>query len=66
MTSKLIDNNRLSLRNALGEQIPNFDRISIATGYWDLPGFQLLEEALSNYKSIRLLIGQEPLPPAFA
>lgn len=66
MTSKLIDNNRLSLRNALSEQIPNFDRISIATGYWDLPGFQLLEEALSNYKSIRLLIGQEPLPPAFA
>lgn len=66
MTSKLIDNNRLSLRNALNEQIPNFDSISIATGYWDLPGFQLLEEALSNYKSIRLLIGQEPLPPAFA
>lgn len=66
MTSKLIDNNRLSLRNALNEQMPNFDRISIATGYWDLPGFQLLEEALSNYRSIRLLIGQEPLPPAFA
>jgi ERCC4-related helicase len=66
MTSKLIDNNRLSLRNALSAQIPNFDRISIATGYWDLPGFQLLEESLSNYKSIRLLIGQEPLPPAFA
>jgi ERCC4-related helicase len=66
MPSKLIDNNRLTLKSALEEQFPKFDRISIATGYWDLPGFQLIEQYLSNYKSIRLLIGQEPLPPAFA
>jgi ERCC4-related helicase len=66
MPSKLIDNNRLSLGQELIKQLPQFDRISIATGYWDLPGFQLLEQALSTYKSIRLLIGQEPLPPAFA
>lgn len=63
MTTKLIDNNRLSLNDALQEVLPNFKHVSIATGYWDLPGFQLLQENLKNYDEVRLLIGQEPLPP---
>jgi ERCC4-related helicase len=63
MTTKLIDNNRLSLNDALQEVLPNFKHVSIATGYWDLPGFQLLQEKLKDYDEVRLLIGQEPLPP---
>ena len=66
MTSKLIDNQRVSLIDALAEQLPNFNKISIATGYWDLKGFRLVESYLEAYESVRILIGQEPLPPAFA
>lgn len=63
MTTKLIDNNRLSLNAALQDVLPNFKHASIATGYWDLPGFRLLQESLKDYEQVRLLIGQEPLPP---
>ena len=66
MTTKIIDNNRLRLADAILEQAPKYKQIAIATGYWDLPGFQLLKDALSNYESVRILIGQEPLPPAYA
>ena len=63
MSTKLIDNNRLSLNAALQEVLPEFKHASIATGYWDLPGFRLLQESLKDYEEVRLLIGQEPLPP---
>lgn len=66
MSTKIIDNNRLKLADALIEAAPNFNKIAIATGYWDLPGFHLLQEALSSYESVRILIGQEPLPPTYA
>lgn len=66
MTTKIIDNNRLTLADALLDAAPNFKQIAIATGYWDLPGFQLLKDALASYESVRILIGQEPLPPAYA
>ena len=65
MTSKIIENERIKLSDQLLDVIPRFERVSIATGYWDLPGFQILESALSQYKEVRLLIGQEPLPPAY-
>ena len=63
MSTKLIDNNRLSLNAALQEVLPEYKHASIATGYWDLPGFRLLQESLKDYEEVRLLIGQEPLPP---
>jgi ERCC4-related helicase len=66
MGGKLVDNQRLTLAQVLLEEIPNFKKLSIATGYWDLPGFQILQDALKDYESIRLLIGQEPLPPQYA
>lgn len=66
MAAKIVDNNRLRLADALIQAAPRFKKISIATGYWDLPGFQLLRDALKNYESVRILIGQEPLPPAYA
>lgn len=40
---------------------PRYDYLSIATGYWDLPGSALLIDKLLWYKKIRLLIGREPL-----
>lgn len=66
MTTKIIDNNRLTLADAILEAAPKFKKLAIATGYWDLPGFHLLKDALSSYESVRILIGQEPLPPAYA
>lgn len=66
MSSKLIDNTRISLGEVLNQLAPDFDELSIATGYWDLQGMGLLIENLSSYKRVRLLIGQEPLSPRFA
>ncbi|HEU4966402.1 MAG TPA: SNF2-related protein [Candidatus Saccharimonadales bacterium] len=66
MLPKIIDNGRKKLRDTLNEIAPSHDHLSIATGYWDLPGMQLIFENIKNYKSIRLIIGQEPLAPRFA
>ena len=66
MGGRLVDNQRLTLAKELLAEIPKYKKLSIATGYWDLPGFQILEEALEEYESIRLLIGQEPMPPQYA
>lgn len=66
MASRLVDNKRISLEKVLNDLAPDFDELSVATGYWDLQGMALLMERLSKYKKIRLLIGQEPLPPRFA
>lgn len=66
MASRLIDNKRISLSEVLNDLAPQFDELSIATGYWDLQGMALLIDKLSRYQKIRLLIGQEPLPPRFA
>ncbi len=62
---KIIDNNRRVLKDTLDQLCENYDEISIATGYWDLPGTQLLIDKLENFKKIRLLIGQEPLAPRY-
>jgi ERCC4-related helicase len=58
---KIIDNNRISLFNVIDNLSEKYTSISIATGYWDLPGTALLIDKLIWYKSIRLLIGREPL-----
>ena len=62
---KLIDNNRLTLLETIKNLAPDFDEISIATGYWDLHSIDLLLEELKDLKKIRLLIGKEPLIPRY-
>ena len=62
---KLIDNNRLTLLDTIKSLAPDFDEISIATGYWDLQSIDLLLKELSSFKKIRLLIGKEPLIPRY-
>jgi len=66
MGARIIDNKRVQLATVLNEIAPKHKHLSIATGYWDLPGLQLLFEAVRDFDSIRLLIGQEPLPPQYA
>jgi ERCC4-related helicase len=60
---KIIDNNRKLLKDVLIEISKDYSQISIATGYWDLPGTSQIIDELSGYKKIRLLIGREPLIP---
>lgn len=57
----LIDNRRTRLVDILRRLLPDFKKLSIATGYWDLPGTLEIIDELMHYESIRLLIGQEPL-----
>ncbi|OGF44971.1 MAG: hypothetical protein A2452_08360 [Candidatus Firestonebacteria bacterium RIFOXYC2_FULL_39_67] len=60
---KIIDNKRVSLLNAIKNISSDFDTLSIATGYWNLAGTDLVIDNLRKYKKIRLLIGREPLIP---
>ena len=62
---KVIDNRRRTLLSVLEELAPNFDQLSIATGYWDLKGMTALMPHISQYKKIRILIGQEPIRARF-
>ena len=57
---KLIDNRQTSLAAVLLEIAPSHKKLSVATGYWDLPGTADILEAIENYESVRLLIGREP------
>lgn len=61
---KFIDNRRLTLKDTLCEIIDSgkHTHLSIATGYWDLPGMIDVIDRLASFESIRLLIGQEPIP----
>jgi len=63
---KIIDNNRRNMASVLSELSGQYDELSIATGYWDLPGLLEIFDGIKDYKSIRLIIGQEPLAPRFA
>lgn len=58
---KLIDNKRRVLADVIKNVADKYNKLSIATGYWDLPGTAEVIDHLQNYKSIRLLIGNEPL-----
>lgn len=71
---KLIDNssNDYQLGSILKELIsdPNYTQISIATGYWDLPGMVEIFEELSQFlerdnTTFRLLLGEEPSVKAY-
>ncbi|MDI9348062.1 MAG: helicase-related protein [Methylacidiphilales bacterium] len=65
MGNKIIDNKRLRLVDFLNKHAGSFKDLSIATGYWDLPGMHSVIDAISSYKKIRLLIGQEPVSPRY-
>ncbi len=58
---KLIDNMRVSLGQTLRNIAPQYQELSIATGYWDIQGTAELIDLLEKFSSIRLLIGQEPI-----
>ena len=62
---KIIDNDRKKLVETLDKLCDEYNDISIATGYWDLPGTDLLINKLEKFKKVRLLIGQEPLAPRY-
>lgn len=61
--AKIIDNQRRKLIDIFQTIAPEYESVSIATGYWDLLGTKLIIDKLSSYKKIRLLIGREPLIP---
>ena len=50
----IIDNRRKVLLDCLVEASEEYDELSIATGYWDLKGTELLLPHIKNYKKIRL------------
>ena len=69
MQSTLIDNSEyLKLADTLKELIslPDITQIDIATGYWDIPGTQLIEKELRAFLErsanthMRILIGKDP------
>lgn len=60
---KIIDNGRRSLLEVFQQVAPEYNTLSIATGYWDLKGMQMVFDQIKNYKKVRLLIGREPLIP---
>ena len=71
---KLIDNssNDYQLGNTLKELVSNkaFSQISIATGYWDLPGMVMIYDELKAFlerdnTTFRLLLGEEPSVRAY-
>jgi ERCC4-related helicase len=60
---KIIDNERSSMLEVLRALCQEHQKISIATGYWDLGAILLLLDELGALDQIRLLIGREPLIP---
>lgn len=71
---KLIDNssNDYQLGGTLKQLFSssNFTQISVATGYWDLPGMVMIYDELKSYlerndTAFRLLLGEEPSVRAY-
>lgn len=60
---KIIDNERSSMLEVLRALSLDHEKVSIATGYWDLGAITLLLHELDSLKEVRLLIGREPLIP---
>ena len=63
---KILDNNRKTLLDTFCTIAPKYTTLSIATGYWDLEGTAAVIDTISDYTSIRLLIGQAPLIKRYA
>ena len=69
MNNTLIDNSieALSMTTTLRKclAIDGIKTVSIATGYWDIPGLAILQENLRSFiekegTTLRLLIGKDP------
>jgi|AntAceMinimDraft_6_1070360.scaffolds.fasta_scaffold03339_3 ERCC4-related helicase len=60
---KIIDNERSSMADVLRSLCNDHEKVSIATGYWDLGAIALLLDELDSLSEIRLLIGREPMIP---
>ena len=69
MNNTLIDNSteQLSMQTALNQCLSKecFQMVSIATGYWDMPGLALVVDQLESFlkkdgNKLRLLIGKDP------
>ena len=69
MKNKLIDNSneQLSMQNVIKTCLSQegLQTVSIATGYWDMPGLSLVTEELESFlkndgAKLRLLIGKDP------
>ena len=61
MKHYLIDNQRYSILQFFRDNANKYNNICIATGYIDLPALNNILPLIQHYKSIRILIGQEPL-----
>ena len=57
----LADNQRFSILQFFQDNYNKYNNICIATGYIDLPALCAILPLLTNYQSIKILIGQEPL-----
>ena len=60
---KIIDNDKKTLLEIVESISPDHKEVSIATGYWDLPGTELILKTFEHFEKIRLLIGREPAAP---
>lgn len=67
MNNTLLDNSqKFMMRNVLKNFIASgkYNHICIATGYWDLPGIQVVYDELKNFLEkggrLDIMIGQEP------
>lgn len=74
MPSKILDNSseQYQLKTAICDLLKSnsFTQVSIATGYWDLPGMVAIFDELSSFLSrtdisLRLLLGEEPSVRAY-
>lgn len=72
--TRLIDNSteEYLFGNAIKELLEDtaYSEVSIATGYWDLPGMAALYEQLCSFlerenSSLRILLGEEPSVKAY-
>ena len=61
----IVDNDRCSLAEVLVELSAKHNKLSIATGYFDLAGWKVLIDHIKNYQTIRLLIGREVSLPRY-
>lgn len=58
--SSIIDNRKLKLFEELNKILQEQKVLDIASGYFNLSGFQLVKDEIRNVKKFRLLIGKVP------
>ncbi len=58
--SLIIDNSKLKLFEELNKILQDEKALSIASAYFNISGFQLIEDSISAVKELKLLIGKSP------